>query len=168
MSFFFQQHIFKFQFFFFFLSTNRKQTVYTTGGTPTALSIHKVEMNVSDFNQRVPFGPLGFRFLIPHALVDKDVLQWCRWLWLRGEREESSTLWRDCAVHHFQTDNQLSNDYGSSSTVDTTLFLLLHTQGQQAFCRFSKVGMSREWIVLTIYIWSCVYVYLCIIVHIYI
>ena len=44
MSFFFSSNI------FFLnsssLSTNRKQTVYTTGWTPTALSIHKVKMNV--------------------------------------------------------------------------------------------------------------------------
>lgn len=69
-----------------------------------------------------------------------------------------------CCFSSFRRTTSCRSYYGS--TVDTTVFPLIHTLGQQALCSVSRVGRSAELILFNnILLKLCIY--LCVIVHIY-
>lgn len=149
----------------------------TTDRTPTALSIHKVKMNIFVFRQRFSSPPslpppppqlLGLcsDAPLPAARVGEDV---CLSGAMAGA--EWGVILFDgwggggCAVFSsFRRTTSCQSYYGS--TVDTTVFPLIHTLGQQALCSVSRVGRSAELILFNnILLKLCIYLY--VIVHIY-
>lgn len=70
-----------------------------------------------------------------------------------------------CAVFPHSDGQPAVEDY-YGSTVDTMVFPLIHTLGQQALCSVSRVGRSAELILFNnIPLKLCIYLY--VIVHIY-
>lgn len=131
------------------LSTNRKQTVCTTDRTPTALSIHKVKMNIFVFRQRFQVPPPSlpstaiisvtttFRPRIgcsPFAVACvgiRCVLERCDGRrWVRSRPFLMGGVGGCAVFSSFRRTTSCRSYYGS--TVDTTVFPLIHTLGQQA------------------------------------
>lgn len=93
------------------------------------------------------------------------VLEWCDgWRWVRSHPFWWVGWGGLCCFSSFRRTTSCQSYYGS--TVDTTVFPLIHTLGQQALCSVSRVGRSAELILFNnILLKLCIYLY--VIVHIY-